>query len=155
MERTTTLALRAAGPQDARSLAALRAQSLIELGLLEPAGAPAFVDEAAAGFAGLFASGKLAAWLAFDGDRAAGCACVVFWERLPYPDGSTHAEIAGVYVAPPHRRRGLATELVRRALAGARGRATRKIVLQPTAAARALYERLGFGPGRQMQLRGR
>jgi len=151
----TTASIREASAADALALARLRAESLIEMGLLERPQAPAFVAEATRALGALFAGGRLVAWLLVDERaRAAGCACVVFWDRLPYPDGTVHAEIAGVYVAPAHRRRGFATALTRAAIARARARDSRKIVLHPTDAARGLYERLGFRAAHQMQLRG-
>lgn len=154
VQETTTLSIRAADRTDVHTLAALRAESLIEMGLLARPAAPAFVLDAAAHFTVLFRSRKLHAWLLLDGARPVGCACVVFWERLLYPDGHLHAEIAGVYVATGYRRRGFATALTRKAIAQARGIGTRKIILHPTALARPLYERLGFCAAHQMQLRG-
>jgi len=135
-------------------LASLRAESLIEMGLLERPNAPSFVAETERSMRRLVADDKLVAWLLLDEERVIGCASVIFWERLPYPDGAVHAEIAGVYVAPAYRRRGYATALTREAIAAARTRRSRKIVLHPSAAARRLYERLGFTAAHQMQLRG-
>jgi GNAT superfamily N-acetyltransferase len=83
--------------------------------------------------------------------RAAGCACVVFFERLPYPQTSLHAELAGVYVATPYRRRGIARELVTEALAAARARGVRKIVLHPTDQTREFYRSFGFSESGQMR----
>ncbi|HXP93027.1 MAG TPA: GNAT family N-acetyltransferase [Candidatus Binatia bacterium] len=153
VEESTAIFTRAAERADACTLAALRAESLVEMGLLERPARARFVAEASRRFDDLFAEGRLAAWILVDGACAVGCACVVFWDRLPYPDGAVHAEIAGVYVAPGYRRRGFATALTRNAIAAARARDSRKIVLSPTAAARPLYERLGFGAAHQMQLR--
>ncbi len=154
VEGLTATAIRAATVTDARTLAALRAEGLIEMGLLARPDAARFVEDAARRFAALFARDAIAGWILFDGARAAGCACVVFWDRLPYPDGDVHAEIAGVYVAPALRRRGHATALTRAAVECARERGARKIVLQPTEVARSLYGRLGFSAAGQMQLRG-
>ncbi len=153
VQEATTVTIRTAERSDAQALAALRAESLIEMGLLERPAAPAFVARAASRFARLFRDERLHAWLLVDGALPVGCACVVFWERLLYPDGDLHAEIAGVYVAPPFRRRGFATALTREAIADARRCGTRKIVLTPTTPARSLYERLGFAAAHQMQLR--
>jgi ribosomal protein S18 acetylase RimI-like enzyme len=153
VQELTTISIRAAGAADAATLAALRAESLIEMKLLEPPAGPRFVEEARRRFEELFEQRMLQAWLLLDGASPIGCACVLFWNRLPYPDGALHAEIAGVYVAPGYRRRGYATRLTREAIAAARARNARKIVLHPTAAARSLYERLGFTAAQQMQLR--
>lgn len=154
MVEESTVRVRAATARDARALASLRAESLIEMGLLERPAAPRFAAETETSMRRLLAADSLVAWLLLDGDRAIGCASVVFWERLPYPDGAVHAEIAGVYVAPRYRRRGYATALAREAIAAARERRSRKIVLHPSAAARSIYERLGFTAAHQLQLRG-
>jgi ribosomal protein S18 acetylase RimI-like enzyme len=155
VQESTTLSIRAAGQADARALALLRTRSLIEMGLLDEdiRTAQSFIDEASLRIEALFARERLAASLLLDGPSPAGCACVVFWNRLPYPDGFAHAEIAGVYVAPEYRRRGHATTLTRAAIEAARARSVRKIVLYPTAEARTLYERLGFTAADQLQLR--
>jgi ribosomal protein S18 acetylase RimI-like enzyme len=89
-------------------------------------------------------SGELEGWLAETPMRAVGCACVVFWRRLPYADGNLHAEISGVYVEPELRRFGIATELVREAVGSARSRGARNVTLTPKENSRAMYERLGF-----------
>jgi ribosomal protein S18 acetylase RimI-like enzyme len=153
MVREENVSIRRAGRSDAPALAALRAESLIEMGLLSEPARPAFVAEATAHFAALFSGRSLQAWLLVEDTRPVGCACAVFWDRLLYPDGHVHAEIAGVYVAPGYRRRGFASALVREAIADARRRGARKIILHPTTLSRPLYERLGFGAAHQMQLR--
>lgn len=136
--------LRAADEPDAPALAELRAASLCEMNLLEPSARPPFVAEAAANLARLFRAQRMMAWVACDDERLVGSCCAVFYDRLPYPEGSLHAEVSGVYVAPPYRRRGIAAELVREVVAAVRSSGVRKTFLRPSATARALYERLGF-----------
>jgi GNAT superfamily N-acetyltransferase len=145
------LALRQAGAFDASALAELRAAALIELGLLDPQASGAFLLRARHEYWTLLREDRVAAWLLLADGHAAGCACVVFFERLPYPHTSLHAELAGVYVAPPHRRQGIARELVGEALASARARGVRKIVLQPTGQTREFYRSLGFSESGQMR----
>ena len=65
---------------------------------------------------------------------------------------SLHAELAGVYVAGPYRRQGIARELVSEALAAARARGVRKIVLHPTDRTRELYRSFGFSESGQMRM---
>jgi predicted GNAT family acetyltransferase len=72
-----------------------------------------------------------------------GSSCAVFYDRLPYPDGSRHAELCGVYVMPAYRNGGLASELIREVVATTRGFA-RKTFLRPSPQAKGLYARLGF-----------
>ncbi len=135
--------LRVADRFDARALARLRAASLVELGVLPLDDGAGFLPQATREFFALLGSDRLTAWLACEDDRVIGSACAIFYERLPYPDGSRHAEVCGVYVKPDYRRRGLAGELIREVVASTRA-AARKTFLRPSAAAKSLYARLGF-----------
>lgn len=136
--------LRAADRLDSHSLGVLRAASLLELGLVPPDGAAAFARRAANDFFALFRADRIAAWVACDGECVVASACAIFYDRLPYPDGSRHAELGGVYVAPAYRKRGFASELVREVLAAAQGGGARKTFLRPSQTAKSLYARLGF-----------
>lgn len=136
--------LRAADRFDACSLADLRVASLIELDLLAPDDAAAFGVRAAREFDRFFSDERVAAWIACDGDRAVASCCAIFYDRLPYPDGSRHAELCGVYVRPAYRNRGFASELVGEVVAAARAAGARKTFLRPSPNAKRLYARLGF-----------
>jgi GNAT superfamily N-acetyltransferase len=150
--KSATYELLAATSADAPALARLRAQSLFELGLLPPAESATFERTAAAEFAALFALDRLESRLLACEGIIVGCASVLFWKRLPYPGTSLHAELAGVYVAPPHRRHGFAGELCAAVLATARARGVRRIVVHPSAAGLSLYSKLGFGESGQLRL---
>jgi GNAT superfamily N-acetyltransferase len=63
------------------------------------------------------------------------------------------ATIAGVYVHPVYRRRGVARELTEAAIAWARGQNCVLVRLSASEPAEALYRNLGFTPGREMVLR--
>lgn len=54
------------------------------------------------------------------------------------------ATLAGIYVVPGYRRRGIARELTVRAIEWCKGRGCVSIRLQASEAARPLYESLGF-----------
>ncbi len=138
------ISLRACDEFDALSVAELRAASLVELALLPAGDVDAFVGSAARAFGRLFRSDRIAAWIACDDERAVASACAVFYDRLPYPDGSRHAEVCGVYVRPAYRRRGYASELVGEVVGSAQAAGARKIFLRPAQGAKALYSRLGF-----------
>ena len=153
IQTQSTIVLRGAEAADAWDLAGLRFASLVEMGLSDPRERDAFLPRAANELFELFVQERLAAWLLLEDGIPAGCACTLFWKRLPYSSGSLHAEIAGVYVAPHLRRRGYATELVREALASARAQGVRKVTLSPTEVGRSIYERLGFSDHVQMTLR--
>ena len=99
MERTTGAPetarfffVRPAGPADAAQLARLRAASLAEQGYLAEAERDAFAQRATADTARLFREQRLVAWLACAGDVVVGSACAVYFDRLPYPDGTLHAD---------------------------------------------------------------
>jgi GNAT superfamily N-acetyltransferase len=138
------LYLRVADRFDARALAELRAASLIEIDVLPPGAAAAFVASAGRDFFALFCTERIAAWVACDGDRVVGSCCAVFYDRLPYPDGSRHAELCGVYVQPAYRSRGFASELVREVIGLTRAAGVRRTFLRPSRKAKSLYARLGF-----------
>jgi GNAT superfamily N-acetyltransferase len=136
--------LRAADRYDALSLADLRAASLAELEQLPAADVAQFITRAARAMYVLFRDERIVAWLACDAERAVASSCAVFYDRLPYPDGSRHAEICGVYVRPKYRQRGLASELVREVVCEARALGARKTFLRPSPRAKSMYARLGF-----------
>ncbi|GAC1442244.1 MAG: hypothetical protein NVS3B17_15610 [Vulcanimicrobiaceae bacterium] len=144
--------LRTAARGDGLALARLRRASLLELGALAPEDDVRFERDAAHAFEDLLAGDRLAAWLLIANGRMAGCATVLFWQRLPYPQTSWHAELAGVYVAPAMRMQGFARELCREAVATARARGVRHVVVHPSSGARSLYASLGFGDGNEMRL---
>lgn len=60
------------------------------------------------------------------------------------------ATLAGVYVVPGHRRRGVARELTERAIAWCQAQGCARIRLQASDAGRPLYESLGFKTFREM-----
>jgi GNAT superfamily N-acetyltransferase len=136
--------IRRAQATDAHDLALLRADSLAEQGYVVPPQREAFVGDATADFARSLARGGIVAWLLCDGAEPVGSACAIYFERLPYPDGSLHAELSGVYVAPAYRRRGYASQLVAAVVDDVRRSPVRKTFLRPAPGARTLYARLGF-----------
>ena len=139
-----TLCLRYAVDEDAPALAMLRTAALLELDLLGAAEAPVFRKRARREIAAMLRDERMIAWVLVAGDRVAGCACAIFWDRLPYAGSSCHAEISGVYVAPEFRRRGIARELVGEAIASARVRAVRRVFIAPAPRTREFYRSFGF-----------
>src|SRR5690348_18182196 len=100
------IALRQAQAADAWDLARLRFDSLVEMGLIDPRERDEFVRRAAGELFQHFKEERIVAWFLIEDDSPCGCACALFWRRLPYPGSSLHSEIAGVYVAPHLRRCG-------------------------------------------------
>ena len=137
---------------DAPALALLRADGLIEMGLLDPAGKAAFVVEARSEFYRMLREERIAAWLLVDGDRPVGCAMALFWMRLPYPNGMMHAEIAGVYVEKAYRGHGFARELISDAIDAAKARGARRISLHAREGTKDLYRKMRFVDSNEMVL---
>lgn len=146
--------LRRADVLDLRALATLRADSLCELGHLVPEERPPFRDSAARELLRLHRAGSLVVWLLCDDAEIVGSACAVYYDRLPFPDGSLHAEISGVYVHPDYRGRGFAAEMVREVVDEVRAAGARRAFLRPSRAAKRLYERLGFSDDAHMVFTG-
>lgn len=151
VEETFRICVRQADAADAGALAELRAASLCELGEVRPLERPSFVDRARRELWSALREERLAAWILEVDGRPTGCVAVLFWHRLPYPGTSLHAEIGSVYVAPEHRGRGYARELISEALATAYGRGARRVVLQPSTGAETLYRNFGFTPTGQLR----
>ena len=152
MTDRSTIYLRPAERGDAWSLARLRSASLHEQGLIAADEARDFERGAFRELLALFDDERLAACVLVAEEHVAGSACVVFWRRLPYRETSLHAELCGVYVAPPCRRRGFGRELCAEALAAARARHVRRIVVHASDVGRPLYRALGFSGGDEMRL---
>jgi GNAT superfamily N-acetyltransferase len=153
IDTQSRIVLRAAQAADAWDLAGLRFASLVEMGLSTPPERERFLPRAANELFELIGAERMAAWLLLADGIPSGCACVLFWNRLPYPSSSLHAEIAGVYVVPELRKQGYATELVSEAVASARARGVRKITLSPTEVGRSIYTKLGFKDETHMAIR--
>jgi GNAT superfamily N-acetyltransferase len=136
--------IRAADAADANALAGLRAASLIEQRYLRAPERDAFVRSARDDFARLFAAERLVAMLLVDDSRPIGSACATYFDRLPYPGGTLHAELSGVYVDPAFRGAGHASRLIGAVVEAVRGSTARKTFLRPSPLARPLYARLGF-----------
>jgi GNAT superfamily N-acetyltransferase len=136
--------IRRATEADAQELARLRVASLIEQGHLRDADPRPFADRAVDDIVRLFRDGRLVAWVLCSGETIVGSACAVYFDRLPFPDGTLHAELSGVYVAPSYRGAGCATQLVEAVVEEIRASGVRRTFLRPSPGARSLYARLGF-----------
>ncbi len=104
-------------------------------------------------FGDLIDRGQAAVWVAQDGRERIGTAAAY----LPVTHRSAVLEhpsayICNVYVAPPWRRRGLATALTTRALQWARKKGCSVARLRTSSMGRPVYERLGFRPSNELEL---
>jgi GNAT superfamily N-acetyltransferase len=147
-----------AGPAEAERMmlafAGLYGQMIREAGL-EGAG---FIDDWQAVLARVYLGelrrGGMAAYLIEDGGRPIASAGVFlndYKSNLIMRD--LRATLAGVYVDPAYRRRGLARVLTERAIAWARKRGCHSIRLTTSIPAEQMYRSLGFTDGRELVLK--
>ena len=97
-------------------------------------------------YAEALADGSHTGYLAFDGDRVVGAGGVSYYRVMPTYHNPTgrKAYIMNLYVAPDHRRRGIATALLDLLMADIRRRGVKSVSLEATAMGRPLYEKYGF-----------
>lgn len=99
-------------------------------------------------------SGEFAAWIAYEGDRAAGTGGVLFRRALPSIRyiGTEEVKIQNMYVIPEMRNLGIGRMIAQTILEFLHARGTERITLSPAERARAFYERLGFHDSPFMRL---
>lgn len=95
-----------------------------------------------------FANGEQTTVLAFDGERAIGCATICYITLMPTVDHPTgkRAHIMNVYTNADYRRRGIARQMITMLLNEARERGATYVSLDATENGRPLYTSLGFAP---------
>lgn len=115
-------------------------------GLPDGPEAAALAERTRAAFAQMLASRSTRVWLAADANEAVGSAALHVFERFPSLANPCAAEayVSHVYVAPAHRRRGVATALLGAVVGEARTLGLARMRLHATEPGRALYETLGF-----------
>ena len=98
--------------------------------------------------------GRMQAWIAADGDRAAASGAIVYTDWLPRPDSkpAVLAYVHSVYTEPDYRRLGLARRILTAMIAECRARGLSRLTLHASAQGRGLYEQLGFVPTNEMRL---
>jgi ribosomal protein S18 acetylase RimI-like enzyme len=97
--------------------------------------------------------GACLAWIAEWDHRPIACVQLVWW-------AAPHAQllhrkrgyVTGVYTAPAYRRQGVARQLLELLIAHAREHGIQRLMLYPSEMGAPLYESLGFGPSRGMEL---
>jgi GNAT superfamily N-acetyltransferase len=104
---------------------------------------------------GMLGSGQYVGWLLVDADGSiiAG-AGVAIRRLLPRVETQVACEalVVNVYVAPDHRRQGLARRLMETILAWVREQGIERVALHASSMGRPLYESLGFVPTSEMVL---
>lgn len=145
----TEYTLRQATPDDAETIAAQRVSMFCET---RPVAADVEVSLRATLpdlLRGTLESGQYVGWLV-EHDSAgviAGAGVMIRWQ-LPRTETLVPCEalIVNVYVAPEHRRQGLARRMMDIALKWAREQGIERVALHASSMGRPLYEALGFVP---------
>jgi len=100
-------------------------------------------------------AGEYLAWFAVTEDQtvAAGLGLwLMDWPPHMIGSGARRGNILNIFVRPENRRRGIARELMRAALAWCRAHAIDHVILHSSVDGRHLYDSLGFTPTNEMRL---
>jgi GNAT superfamily N-acetyltransferase len=101
-------------------------------------------------FRGQMAAGTLAWFVAEEEGHIVGTAAAFLRRGTSNVLLDLEATLAGIYVVPGHRRRGIAREVTLRAMEWCKAQGCVRIRLQASEAGRPLYESLGFRTFREM-----
>ncbi|HTU80749.1 MAG TPA: GNAT family N-acetyltransferase, partial [Candidatus Acidoferrales bacterium] len=100
------------------------------------------------------AAGEARFFVAMDGAVVVGTSGALISDGYPFAvHRVARGYIFGVRVAPEYRRRGLARRLTEAGIAFLRGAGCTRIRLHASPFGRPIYERLGFTPTNEMELR--
>ena len=98
-----------------------------------------------------FRSGGQTTVLAYDGEKAVGCATLCYINVMPTFDHPTgkRAHLMNVYTNADYRRQGIARQMVTMLLDEAKERGVTYVSLDTTQSGEPLYKALGFGHSRE------
>lgn len=147
-----TITYRAATPDDAATLAALRWETQIERHP-EQQQHDTFEEYTTAYIErthGELARGAHRAWLAEADGEAVACVLLVEWVMPPNPGEHQRKRgfVSSVYTHPDYRRQGVARQLMTMLMEHARAEGFQRLILWASDMGRPLYEDLGFTPSR-------
>ncbi len=146
-----------ASPEDAAIIAHHRAAMFRDMGSINEQEAAKLEAEVLPHLRQMLADWRYAGWLIDHSGKVIAGGGVLIRQELPRPgilEGGAAAHVVNVYTEPPHRRRGLARELMQ-AILGWREQQTIVVVtLAASDEGRPLYERLGFVQMNQMVWQG-
>jgi GNAT superfamily N-acetyltransferase len=152
-EPLAALELRAGRIDEYPLAAEMRRQMSVEHDGDFDARAPGWRQRYAAFFSAKQRDGKGQLFLAFDRNTAIGMAIVSFLEHYRTEAfGTRYAYVNGVFVYPQYRRRGVARQLMNKAIEWARDHGCSYVRLRSSEQGRPLYESMGFTPTSEMQL---
>ena len=144
---------RTARPDELASVARLRQRMAEEMGGDWDIAHPGWRTRYMQYYAGRQASGRTQVFVALDEGTVIGSAIIgVAEDYRAYALNLVGAHVNAVYVAPSHRRKGVATRLMQLAIAWARAKGCVRVRLRASDEGRTLYESLGFRTGREMEL---
>lgn len=94
------------------------------------------------------------AWVAFVDGAPVACVTLIWWAMPPTP-ANPHRKrgiVSSVFTLQSYRRRGISRRLMEMLLEHARAEGVERLVLWASETGRPLYESLGFGQSRGMEL---
>lgn len=138
--------IRSATPEDAPTIAFQLGQMFVDMGSLTLEGAAEQQEVWTQWFGEAVSSGEYVAFMVEQAGQVAAGVGVMFLPKIPTTkDPMLHkAHILNMYVAPEHRRKGLAEALMHAVLQEARQRGLRSVSLNAAPMGQRIYERLGF-----------
>lgn len=147
--------IRPAAPADVDLLVAHRIAMFEAMGRETPEARTAMGRTFAAWLAPRLADGRYMSWIASHDARPIASAGLMLldWPPVPHdPHGTTRGYLLNIFVEPDYRRRGIASQLVDCCIQETRRRNIRVVTLHASPDGRAVYEKIGFHPGNEMQL---
>jgi GNAT superfamily N-acetyltransferase len=148
---STAFRIRLATAADAPLLARFRVAMFVDMGVLAPGSdlAATIAQATERLLERAIPAGEWTAWIAEDDGGPLGSGAALLQSAPPgpaCPSGGTLAYLLNFSTRPEARGRGVATSLVRTALAWCREQRVVRITLHASAAGRRVYERVGFVP---------
>jgi GNAT superfamily N-acetyltransferase len=146
--------VRLASADDIGTLVAHRRAMFVDMGYRDEAALDAMAAKCHGWLLARMERGEYLAWVVVAGDGAivAGAGLWIM-EWPPHMIGNgPRGNILNVYTAVEHRRRGLAGELMKAAIAWCRGNGVDVVVLHSSADGRRLYESMGFVGTNEMRI---
>lgn len=149
-----TLTIRPAHTGELNTCASFWIAMFEEIGMLHERDLPQdWRQRFVAYFSARIAADEARYFVALDGERIVATAGALLSEGYSAIMGRQTGYIFGVCVDANYRGRGLGTTLTRESIAYLKNKACRRIRLHASPAGRPIYERLGFEPTNEMQLR--
>ncbi|ACO44874.1 GNAT family N-acetyltransferase [Deinococcus deserti] len=147
--------LRPATAADADIIAAHRGQMFVDMNELTSQGAEEQLDLWAGWLRSALPQGEYTGILAVYEAQVVGGVGMMVHPKIPSVRDPAlfSAYVMNMYVAPPHRRRGLAEALMREMLEVIRSKGMNSVKLHAAPMGRAIYERLGFAESSNPELR--